>query len=382
MPENAMIRGSTGQVIIPIAVLPKGVLWSWWVQDGGGAPLSVVSRRRSSELVEEMLCHALESAGVAVANVGTERETLLGFVNNGDNAPVKSAEALFRACKKRTNKENAAYMEFVLDLVRVLESSWVVLVEVPEAQVGQRMIIKYGYDLQALVSPLDVNEDNDSYWIPISDPGFSSSLHLEVRVPPELEIFEISLVHVNADQTRSRVIGNTTLPNSVAHMQNDLFIPRFCVAHLEFRVRPVEAGLRRFTDFVLVAVTLVVIFLACIRFGDSALFLHKNWRNHSTAAVILALPALLLSWIARTPEAAVVKRAFHRLRLINIWLAMGIFSMAAALSAMWQPWVWAVLWTVPIVCCTAALLLRYLEYVVRMPSEFMLLEGNPRDASV
>lgn len=374
IPEQEVIEGSADKVILPIAILPKGVLRSWWVLDDHGVPLSVVKREDSSHLVKSMLREVLQKAGVEYEFSGIGHERLLGFVDNGENTSSVEASELLSLCRRFTNSKNLAGMQFVKDLIHVVESSWVVLVEVPRQRVGGRMILRYGYDLNFLTEPLDINQDNDSYSLAIRDPGFSRSLHVEVHVPPELEVYELSLVNISVDQAptrrHTRVIGESAVPNSVVHIQNDSYVPRFSVTNLEFRLRPSMSGIRQFTDAALATVTIATMALLVLRLTGGSLALETDWRTHTTAAVILALPALLLSWIARAPEPEVVRRAFHRLRLVNIFMALSIFSMAAALSTLWKPLVWNFLWYIPVICCVMGLTLRYLEHAVRTPTVF------------
>lgn len=370
IPEHEVILGSTDKLIVPISILPKGVLWSWWVEGGQGAPLSVIQRTESSKLVRAMLVDVLKKAGVSYPYLEDRDNRLLKFVNNGENTQTESADDLICLCRRFAEPANTANIEFVIDLIKVLESSWVVLVEIPMSLRGQRTLLRYGYDLKFHTDPLDVNKDNDSYREEIRDPGFSQSLHLEVRVPPELEVYELSLVNRSADQMHSIVIGDSEVPNSVAHIQNDPYTPRFSVTNFEFRLRPSKSGITQFTDAALATVSSVTLILLTLRLTGVAMLLESNWRTHTTAAVILALPALLLSWIARSPEPEVVRRAFHRLRLINIYLAISVFSMAAALSTLWKPLAWNFLWYIPVACSVMGLILRYLEHVQRLPSTF------------
>lgn len=370
IPDQEIIPGSTARIIVPIAILPKGVLWSWWATDGSGTPLSVVQHVASTQLVKSMMLEVLDAVGISAAKSGVDPEPMLEFIDNGDNSRSANAKELVETCKNHTNDQNADHMAFVHDLIRVLESSWIVLVEVPSDNKGKRMILRYGYDLQAVVAQVDINADNDSYSLPITDPGFSLSLHAEVRMPPELQVFEISLIHTRADRQQSRVLGSPVPINRVAHIQNDEFIPRLSVTELEFRLQPSDSGIRRFTDFALAAVSALVIALWLVRFDWPGNFLESDWRNHSTAAVILALPALLLSWMAKAPEPESVRRAFHRLRLVNIFLAIAMFSLATALSTLWTHWVWNIFLFIPVICCIVAITLRYLEWIHRRPSEF------------
>lgn len=374
VPKGKTIQGSAGQIIIPIALQPKRVMLSWWVTDSAGNPFSVLNHGTSSRLVRIMLSSALKIAGVDVPESSTDQQRLLGFVDNRDNNGVetknRTSEELLVLLNESTRSKSEQQIGLAADLIDILNRSWIVLIEVPESMAGKRTIIKYGYDLQVAMEPIGIRRDNDSYSLPVEDPGFSRSLHFEVISAPELEIYEFSVKHLNANQLRDRVLADVKNVRCVAHLQNEIYIPRFGGAELQFRLRPMAYGIRKFTDVALISVIALVLIATLIRISDSDWFLQDTWREHTTAAVVLALPALLFSWLARTPETMGVARSYYRLRLINILLAITMLLMAAALSTLWQAWVWNLIWTLAIFCCIIACWLRYHEYKHRRPTRF------------
>lgn len=383
VPKNKTIQGSLGHVIIPIALLPKRVMLSWWVADSSGKPLTILNHTTSNKLVRVMLESSLKIAGVDVPTSSTDQDRILGFIENRDNNGVTT--------NKRTSKEVLELLKtssmigekkkigLVEDSIDILERSWIVLIEVPDSMAGRRCIIKYGYDLQITMEPVGIRRDNDSYNLPVEDPGFSRSLHFEVISAPELEIYDFSLRHLNAKQSRDRVLADVKNVRCVAHLQNEIYIPRFGGAELQFRLRPIAYGIRKFTDVALFSVIILVIIATIIRLTSADWFLLEDWRKHTTAAVILALPALLFSWLARTPETMGVARSYYRLRLINILLAVTMLLMAAALSTLWQPWVWNLIWLFVATCCIIAAWLRYNEAKHRRPTQYQYDDSGKGD---
>ncbi len=351
-PAKATIPSSKGCIIIPIAVMRKETMVGWWVEDSSGHPLSVINRNRSSELVLDMLISALKVIGLEPPRDAVEFSKLFSYIDNGDVSAHGTCTDLLEYFFKdgaaggtaELNEKEHARRELVRELAMLLQQYWIVLVEVPVECAGRRIIIRYGYDLPAKIRPPRHWRNNNGFSIDIDDAGFSMSLHHEVHVAPEAELFDTSLRYRSVSGEMSRVFDKNKVRQSKAHIQTNSYLPRFGRATLEFRVRPFRGGIRSFTLLATGAVMLSALITGLIPLDLNGVFLQESWRETTSAAVILVLPALLLSWMARAPEPLMVEGTLIRLRLINLLLAASILFVATALSTLWQPVVWHSLW--------------------------------------
>lgn len=367
-PSHTRIDGSKGMAIIPIAVIPKQVLSAWWITDATGKPLSVISRRQSSPLVRQMLISTLARVGIDGANELSGSEEFFNFVDNSEALAPRSPQTLFDRYPALSRKK--AEYEVVRDFVNLLSTCWVVLVEIPEELLDRRSIIKYGYDLMPRQKKVSLWGDNASFSIDIDDPGFSQSLHHEVHVAPELVTLQSSLEHQVARGGKTRIIAKHEQPGTIAHIQNVKYIPRFGTAALEFQCLPQHGGIRVFTGWALGLTGVLLILSMVMWFGPLDFFFLPHWRASTSATVILTVPALLFSWLARTPEAPLVALALLRLRIINLLLALTFLAMASALSILWSPLWWKTIWVTSYVAYACALTLWIVEKFRSRPKSY------------
>lgn len=370
-PISAKIAGTKSRVIIPIAVLDKRVLSGWWVTDSAGSPLAVISQDRSRTLVQDMLVSFLAQFGIILSTNSAVQKRLLSFINNSEAIAAVAPNALLNAYPQLHGVNPEAL--FIKDFIQLLSRSWVVLVEVPEDVLGRRIIINYGYDLpsnEVRRPSIWSSTDNDVYSLDVPDPGFSRSLHLQVLVPPELTIFEMSLEHGSASGEVNRAISSAARLGPIAHVQNMNFIPRFAKAAVEFRLRPARGGISAFTRWSLFFSWALIFFSLSIWIGPTEYYLNDDWKSSISSSVILVAPAIFMSWIARAPEPGVLATALVRLRRINILLALSMLTMAGALSVAWSPVIWAVLWVLSYMLGGFALAIWLAEHSARKPRKF------------
>lgn len=381
-PSHTKIDGSKGMAIIPISVIPKQVLSAWWITDATGKPLSVISRRQISPLVRKMLISTLVTVGIVGASELSGSEEFLEFVDNSEALAPISPQTLFDQYSALSKKK--AEYEVVRDFVNLLSTCWVVLVETPEESLDRRSIIKYGYDLTPRQKKVSLWGDNASFSIDIDDPGFSESLHHEVHVAPKLVTLQSSLEHQVAHKGKTRIIAKHEQPGTIAHIQNVEYIPRFGTAALEFQCLPQHGGIKGFTGWDLGLTGVLLVFSMVIWFGPLDFFFLPHWRASTSATVILAVPALLFSWLARTPEAPLVALTLLRLRIINLFLALTFLGMASALSIFWSPFWWKAIWALSYLAYVCALTLWIVEKLRSRPKSYGVPptgESNPKSVS-
>lgn len=335
-----VIHGSQQNALIPISLVTKGTLRSFDIRTAGNQPMAVLEAAQTTEMVRAMMRSILTVANLkllAAADDTDEFSFIECMPNNADSSVQTFRD---RIPLRDASPQN---LELVMKVVKQLSRTRLLIVEVPKILIGQRTVVSYSYDLELVKGSGFRSDSSFTHQIEIEDPGFPASLHQEIVMPPELEICSLFLEfrQENRKYLRATVSGGD--PQRVAHIYTR-DVPRFSKASLEFDVRPVASGLFNFTKYALAVVFLVTVFMVGVRFGPDDLFLQPEWISSTSAAVVLAGPAILLSWVARTPEHDIVAHALSQLRLINVLLAGSLFVTAVALSTAWQPIAWNVLW--------------------------------------
>ena len=371
VPENNQLPlANDSSPVLPVATLRKGILRSWWIRENSVGPLMVLNRLESTDLVRDMFKSLMLRVGVPTS-ANDSLDTMLSFIDNSASAPKSALDDLFEELKCYEATIDATLLTLVRNFADILASSWLVFIEVPKSWPGKRLLVEYGYDDFPDNLPAPVFwKDNDYYEHNLTDHGFARSQHYEIHVPAELVITEIAL-QVQIERHRFRRVSiNSRRGSCVARLPGrglEDINPRFSHAGLYYRLKPAGRGIRSFTQVAASAILCLVLLSMWIRFGDLRLFLKPDWYESTSVSVILAAPALLLSWVARIPEAAVVGRALLRLRWINIILAATALTMAAALSTRWSADAWSTIWLTVYLMMGFVLILWVAELGARRP---------------
>lgn len=369
LPEASRVPQTDKAIkVLPVAMLSKGIIRSWQIRECGNSPLPVLNRDESTQLVRAMYISLLKRVGIPAPEITPDND-VLDFIDNSASSGKGASDRLLEYIRAHEDETDPAFSTIAQETADLLASSWIVFVVIPDSWHGRRVLIEYSYDNFPEHSPKpSLRKDNDYYEHSLSDPGFARSQHYEIRVPPELEFTETALQIQKGQEQVQRVVMNYDIGGCIAKIPDRFFadkIPRFGKVKLYYRLRPARQGILPFTVVASIGTTILIVLSALIRFGDLEAYLQPEWYESTSASVILAIPALLLSWVARTPEAAVVGRALVRLRWINIAQAMAVMAMAAALSTRWSATAWAAIWVFVYASMGWALVLWIIEIRVR-----------------
>lgn len=351
--RRLVIKGSRNHVILPISLVMKGALLAFDITSPTVGALSVLRAEECTKYAQKMMESVLESAQLPLKPSGTAHNPW-AFID----CPPEEAEHCLADFQQHlaTPAASLQALEIVMQLARQLALTRLLLVEFPASVLGERCLVAYSYALELESRPGMSFEESDGYQFKIEDPGFASSLHQEVMTPAELEAISMFVEFTNEKGEFHQASSRGEPAKRIAHVYSRE-IPRFSQASLEFELRPIATGLFNFTGLSLAIVGLLTAFMLIVRIGPTSEFLRPDWLETNSAGVVLAGPAILLSWLARVPEHAVVTRALTKLRMVNALLAGSLLAVAAAVSISWQPPMWNATWLLSYMLYAAALVL-------------------------
>lgn len=347
------IPGTHKRLVVPISLVAKIPLLAFEASSPSGGSMAILRAAECTDYAQKMMLSVLEHAKVSLIFASPD-EKPLAFIDCDE----AFADAKLKFFRRRINTSGATKqgVEIVMQMARLLAYNRLLLAEFPVTSLEQRCTVAFSYSLELKARRGIGLHDFDKYQFVIDDPGFASSLHQEVMNPAELKTSSIFIEYSKEDGRLRQAFTDGGSANRIAHVYaRD--VPRISQASLEFRLRPNSTGLLNFTWMSLAVIGLLTLFMIIVRFGETGAFLRLDWLQTNSAAVVLVGPALLLSWLARAPEHAVVTRALTRLRIVNVLLAGSLLAVAAAVSIAWERPIWNLTWILSYVFYGVALLL-------------------------
>ncbi|WP_347039914.1 hypothetical protein AAHB37_07465 [Glutamicibacter halophytocola] len=183
-PKEQIPQTENTALALPVALLNKGIIRSWWIEECTGGPLPVLGRDESTRLVRDMFRSLLKRVEL-LPHDNIDLGDLLSFIDNSSSSLECSMESLQAYLDENSGGVDPALVGLVKDIADLLSSSWIVFIEIPDSWVAGRRLIEYGYDDFPDVLPRpSLWKDNDYYELSLPDPGFARSQHYEIRVPP------------------------------------------------------------------------------------------------------------------------------------------------------------------------------------------------------
>jgi len=235
-----------------------------------------------------------------------------------------------------------AVIELFEQIALQLTNHFLLIVEHDESVVGSRTVLKYSYD-EAPPEPL-TRRVPASLKLEPTDFGFSESWHFEVEAPEGLVLKRLELTEydLNGDVlaagrdegASSETVGH--LAHRPAH--------RLTSAVVTIDLAPDAPGVPRFALFGVLLTTVAVWVALVARAFPGLLVAPTTVAPSPAASILLAGPALLLSWISRAPEHTMVARLLRRTRRTMMVSALVLLVMAALTAVPVVRWVGCVAW--------------------------------------
>lgn len=342
---HAVLTGSS-VFPVPVSLLKKKVLVGFSLWDAGGNSLPVLTRDQNGSLAWSTLVAAVELAGSAVS---TDLSYLLWRVAT---RPVEEARLVAAALttvtpppgalgKALTGLRMLPRWPHLHRLIHDLARSFMLMTPI-DAKESTRRIIKFEHDepLQAetldLLSSLGVRPSTYKFETP--GIGFSQSYHLEVLAPRGL-VVEGQSSRLEA----SLPDGLDTRPDaadmdSIAHVYASSLGAGIGEGGACIELRPAPTGLLRnvlwSTWFAFVLLFLGTVWTERVAaLGDSA---------DAAAALLLALPGLVLTYLSRPDEHELASRVLRGVRVLSASGAVAVYTAAAAVVLGVSGWpLWA-----------------------------------------
>lgn len=323
--DSASVRSpSADSLVVPIAFLQKERLRSLDVVDASGASVPVLGRSENVELAAGFIEALLRAEG----KWDEQRTSLQEEIRRVAGGPRAEATCVAAEVADALDLSGSLSGEY-LDR---LASTFILAVVVPGSMAGQRTLIKFSYHWEAGQFSGSQHRVRRGLWrlsaavgltsqrleTQVGDLGLAASYHFEIPVPKELRARSLRLEGVTGDGAQDRT------PGSVGH----------ALVGVDRRATDVTAVLvvdqRRAGIH---GITLASSVLTALIFSATRPFVGVEASEAGLAAsLLLAGPAVVLTFLVRPRESSVVSRLLDPLRALVLGLSAALFAAALALS--------------------------------------------------
>lgn len=348
IPPDLKCVGSLGRIIVPLGILKKGTTQRFDTSYEGKS-IPVLGRKDNAQIVANLLYSSLPNIlrNSEVSEYSTKK--LFYSIASCGLGEDRDALGRYEAWLERTlsgmetfpeeDKEIEKFNNTVLQMIE----NFILLVEVDESALGCRSIMKYALDQE---EPAAMYPGTRRLVMaqPVPDLGFSASYHIEFEVPGGLTVDKIHLAElIGEDDSQSDRIAVAYSTGRVAHVNIEPSSPS-AVGFIRVEISVAKQGLLSFTKWTLFAVLSCVVLAFVVR-SDVKFFIDGKVQIPSPAASILLIgPALLVSWISRSPEHPMLAKMLSPLRHMLMWAVVSLILMAALAAIKVQPLIWSSVW--------------------------------------
>lgn len=315
VPPELALAGSRGAIVVPVTILQKGPLSGFDAIGPEDRPVPMLETPANSALSAAFL-RALAAATYGYSP-SDEPWAVPQLVADIVSADLRLAELAIDALQRllsasppgdgspRDPVEEATF----LSMADVFSRYFLMAVELDETLIGRRCIVKYSY-LDSRDDPLDRPRYEMSW--DLGHVGVAGSYHFELTSPQLLELTSLTLIEITGSEIHRREADLPARGVSTGHLATR---PRSRLS-----TAAVVAGLapRRFG---VVSQSLVGTWLVAGIFAVAVVGRHllDLWNTGAavaptTAGILSAAGAIVLTWIARTPEDRVVAAVLRRPR--------------------------------------------------------------------
>lgn len=372
IPKTLKCRGSEARVVVPLGVLEKGTKQRFDASyDGKSIP--VLGRKDNSLIVAELLLASLPSFLKDGIADGRKRKDL--FIDITSCAPDESNNVLEKyfdwsesiVGDRELSSAQLEELEVFDALVEQMTKNFVLLVEVDEQVIGRRVVMKYAFDQDEPTakypgtSRIVIAQD-------VNDLGFASSHHVELEVPTGLSVQKLELIEIRGEgDNQDDQIARKDAKGRLAHVNINPSAPD-AVGLLRAEIAVAKQGVFSFTIVTVWAVLIAILVATAIRIFDEFVIRGEPAIPSPAASILLIGPALLISWMSRTPEHPMLAGMLKPLRRMLTLAAFSLLIMAGLAAVQVQPWLWHVTWGVLIVSALLNLtLLAIFQLNIQLP---------------
>lgn len=357
------VHRSKARVLLPLGFVRKGALRKVDTRSASNQPLPILDSKENGELATEMLISlAKQVLPPATASSPDAREQLSNVVFCPPGAVDDTVSQFERWVADVGLIGDEETREVFTSLVEQLASTFLFAVEVDEELVGTRSIVKYSYEDELP----DVRRVSIPTVLQLDAPLFAmaASWHFEVQSPPGVGLRRLSVQEFDSDGsmlTRWTDAASGRDPATVAHVACR---PehRFTTAVAEVALAPQRRGLP-FVMLLGAVLTGLLVGAGLLGRAFPTAVLSRGATTSSASSILLAGPALLLSWLSRAPEHVMVARLLWPLRRVLVISSFTLFGVAMLIAVpLTSPYRWAG-WTLVAVVQAWAIVQAVRHYV-------------------
>lgn len=335
-------------------------------RDGAGNSLPVWGRSDNGHLACDVMAAGVERAQNAPPS--PEQVALIeriAFASGVKDVRLE-LDSLFTGLAAAEEESEHDQGAVVRQVAESLAENFILVVEMPHEVAGNRALAKINYDGPLSGSGrslLDAAIARNAITVAGADWSGARSWHLEVQAPDGLMVEHLNYEAWDPDELTLLAKGSSESAGSTAHISGYEVPPEARTeARLVFAPDPI--GLVNQT-VVAAGFSWCLLMVLCLQATQVADVVQSADRAGALAGITLAIPAVLVAWMARSPEHELVSRLLVVPRLLSASTALVLLLAAVTLvlgpsteqlestalllfAAQWVLLVWAVYVRLPV----------------------------------
>lgn len=311
----------TGSLYLPVAQFAKRKLVNFDIKDADGHALTMLTAEQNGRLSAALLLSLMTARANDQVDCLTEDYIPKLVTAVTDKQKRLAWDRIFQPgtrAGRRLESERG-----LIALATDLLNNFILYLPASHSEAGTRRLVKLAFDaprpaidVSGLRARLGWHDAEDSFHVPLA--GYCTSYHFELEAPSEMEITKGAFTGKREGHQISDVVSS---PTSRAHFNLSRLDRRdgLVVIRMRARSRSLVGGAALFATM-----NVVILIFVLLRLHT---FSHDN---HADAVVpaLIAIPGILIGYITRPSEHAVVTNFLAALR--GVALVSGLTSFAAA----------------------------------------------------
>jgi hypothetical protein len=350
------VAGSAGRILVPLAVVTKGAVKNLSTKGPAGEALPVLETSRNGELATAALV-AMARRVLPVGMAANELTPRIEKIVFGEAPDSEQAATDLASWLEANGCERAdPTVDALVAIASTFATHFLFVVELDAARVGTRTVVKYSHEDAVPSFPRRPRLATRLQWS-VPQFGMAASWHFQVGALPGVRIADLVVQEVGPGGEAMLEWEDSTEPGFRMNVAHVACRPthRFTTATAVAVLRPSRSGLVTAAVIGACAVGLAIIAVLLSHCFPGLLVSRGIHLPSSSVSVVLAGPALLLSWLGRSSEHSLVGVALSAVRAVVVASATVLFGMALLAALPLTSGTVRVVWIVLILIQLAAL---------------------------